>query len=207
MVGVRSGSLKSPIGRCSFHNVQELKVAGIELRPAKSRCLTEVSFSSGLFEGACLRLSPILVDKSTAGKLLNLVAYEMCRDYDCGENRSIRSYLSFLDSLIDSDQDVKDLRAAKILRHRLSCDAEVAEWFNNNFSPVSEAYYGYGKMISEIEDYYQRESKIRIWINEFRQEYLRSPWTLLALIAAAAILGLTAAQTYFTINPRKSNTS
>ncbi|KAL5564863.1 hypothetical protein UlMin_028027 [Ulmus minor] len=199
------GGPKIPITRRTFRNVQELKAAGIELKPSKSRCLKEVSFSSGLF-GGCLRLCPILVDKSTAGKLLNLIAYEMSPDYHCKiteDSKSfdyrISSYLSFLDSLIDNEQDVKDLRAANILRHRLSSDKEVAELFNN-IGPNSVADDEYGYVNSEIQEYY--ESKIRIWITEFRQEYLSSPWTLLALIAAAAALGLTAAQTYFAINPR-----
>ncbi|KAL5564820.1 hypothetical protein UlMin_027984, partial [Ulmus minor] len=198
-----SGSLKSPIGRRSFRNVQELKAAGIKLKPSKSRCLKKVSFSSGLF-GGCLRLGPILVDKSTGAKLLNLIAYEMCLDYHCKTTKdghyTISSYVSFLDSLIDNEQDVKDLRAAHILRHRLSCDAEVAELFNN-ISPIPVADDdAYGNVNAEIQEYYKR--KIRIWITEFRQAHLSSPWTLLALIAADVALGLTAAQTYFTINPR-----
>ncbi|KAL5564833.1 hypothetical protein UlMin_027997 [Ulmus minor] len=203
---VGSGSLKSPIARRSFRNVQELKAAGIELKPSTGRCLKEVSFSSGLF-GGCLRLCPILVDKSTAGKLLNLIAYEMCPDYHCKTTKDsesydyrISSYVSFLDSLIDNKQDVKDLRAAHILRHRLSSDADVADLFNN-IIPISVVDDdAYGNVNAEIQEYYER--KVRIWITEFRQAHLSSPWTLLALVAAAAALGLTAAQTYFAINPK-----
>ncbi|KAL5564835.1 hypothetical protein UlMin_027999 [Ulmus minor] len=205
MIIVGLASLKSPIARRSFRNVQELKTAGIKLKPSKGRCLKEVSFSSGLL-GGCLRLCPILVDKSTAGKLLNLIAYEMCPDYHCKTTEDsemydyrISSYVSFLDSLIDNEQDVKDLRAAHILRHRLSSDADVAELFNK-ISPISVADDAYGNVISEIQEYY--EGTIRIWITEFRREHLSSPWTLLALVAAAAALGLTAAQTYFAINPK-----
>ncbi|KAL5564832.1 hypothetical protein UlMin_027996 [Ulmus minor] len=199
MIGVRSGSLRRPIGRRSFRNVQELKAAGIELKPSK-----KVSFSSGLF-GGCLRLRPILVNNLTAGKLVNLVAYEMCPDYHCKitEDRKkygISSYLSFLDSLVDNEQDVKDLRAAHILRHRLSSDKEVADLFNN-ISRISVADDdAYGNVNAKIQEYYER--KIRIWIAEFRHAYLRSPWTLLALLAAATALGLTATQVHYAIHPR-----
>ncbi|KAL5564425.1 hypothetical protein UlMin_027589 [Ulmus minor] len=196
---------ESPTTRRSFRNLQELKAAGIELKPSKSRCLKEVSFRPGKF-GGCLRLCPILVDKSTAGKLLNLIAYEMCPDYHCKTSKDsksydygISSYLSFLDSLIDNEQDVKDLRAANILKHRLSSDKEVADLFNN-INYISVADDAYGKVNSEIQKYY--EETIRIWITDFRREHLSSPWTLLALIAAAVALGLTATQTYFAINPR-----
>ncbi|KAL5555125.1 hypothetical protein UlMin_037361 [Ulmus minor] len=196
---------KSPFTRRSFRNVQELKAAGIELKPSKSSCLKKVSFKPGLLSG-CLRLRPVLVDNSTAGKLLNLIAYEMCPDYHCkttGDSESydygISSYLSFLDSLIDIEQDVKDLRAANILRHRLSSDADVANLFNE-ISPNSLPEDAYRDVNSQIQKYYER--KIPIWIAQFRQQHLSSPWTLLALLAAAVALILTGIQTYFAIDPK-----
>ena len=43
--------------------------------------------------------------------------------------RRVTSCLYFLDSLIDSEEDAKDLRAAAIFRNRLSSEAEVSKFF------------------------------------------------------------------------------
>ena len=50
-------------------------------------------------------LPPIIVDDSTRPKFLNLIAYEMCLDFE--NDFGITSYISFLDSLID---DAKESR-------------------------------------------------------------------------------------------------
>ena len=60
-----------------------------------------------------LRLPPIIVDDSTRPKFFNLIACEMCPDFN--NDYGVFSYISFLDSLIDEANDVKELRKAGIL--------------------------------------------------------------------------------------------
>lgn len=112
----------------TFRNIQDLKAAGIEVEPSETCSLRDVSFSSFCFAGY-LRLPPLIVDDSTGRKLLNLVAFEMCPD-KFQTNDGVTSYVYFLDSLIDNEEDAKDLRMATIFRNRLSSDAEVAKIFN-----------------------------------------------------------------------------
>ena len=75
-----------------------------------------------------LWLPPITVDDSTRPVFLNLIAYEMCLDFQ--NDFAITSYVSFLDSLIDEPSDVKLLRNAGILYNYLGSDDEVAQVFN-----------------------------------------------------------------------------
>ena len=73
---------------------------------------------------------PIIVDDSTGPKFFNLIAYEMCPDFE--NDYGVTSYISFLDSqsLIDEAKDVIDLRKEGILRNLLGSDEEVALVFN-----------------------------------------------------------------------------
>ncbi|PON61218.1 hypothetical protein TorRG33x02_282390 [Trema orientale] len=174
----------------SFRNVQDLKAAGIKLKPSYTCGLKSVSFTTGFFIAGQLKLPPLIVDDSTARKLLNLVAYEMCPD-NYRTNYAVTSYLSFLDSLIASEQDVKDLRSA--LQNHLSSDAEVAQLFNtigSNLVP-HDAYFD---VKNKIQSHYER--KCAVWMAQGCNDHCRSPWAILALLAAIAALVLTAIQTY-----------
>ena len=74
--------------------------------------LKDIFFSTLLCFGF-LWLPPIIVDDSTRPKFFNLIAYEMCSDFN--NDYGVISYISFLDSLIDEANDVKELRKAGIL--------------------------------------------------------------------------------------------
>ncbi|PON83198.1 hypothetical protein TorRG33x02_210320 [Trema orientale] len=186
-----------PDYKWSFRNVQDLKTVGITLKPCYTSGLRSVSFTRFFIFGQ-LKLPPLIVDYSTASKLLNLVAYEMCSD-NYTTNYGVTSYLSFLDSLIDSEQDVKDLRSAHILRNRLSSDAEVAQLFNSIGSNLV-LDDTYSEVKNKIQNHYERIEAV--WIAQFFNEHLRNPWTFLALLAAIAALLLTGIQTYYAIHPK-----
>ncbi|GMN69395.1 hypothetical protein TIFTF001_038447 [Ficus carica] len=185
----------------SFRTVQELKAAGIKFKPSDS--LTAISFHSHFFNTAKLMLPTLVVDDSTERKLFNLVAYEMCLS-DSHLNREpwVTSYVKLLDLLVDSEQDVKDLRVADILRHSLSSDIDAAKLINSIGSkcsaPRQDAYVGVKK---KIEKHYRR--KCATWVAQAYHAHFRSPWTVLALFAATTILALTAIQTWYSMNPKK----
>lgn len=182
----------------SFRNVQDLKTVGITLKPSYTSGLRSVSFTTRFFIFCQLKLPPLIVDHSTASKLLNLVAYEMCPD-NYTTNYGVTSYLSFLDSLIDSEQDVKDLRSAHILRNRLSSDAEVAQLFNSIGSNLV-LDDTYSEVKNKIQNHYDRTEAV--WMAQFFNEHLRNPWTILALLAAIVALLLTGIQTHYAIHPK-----
>ncbi|XP_042942788.1 UPF0481 protein At3g47200-like [Carya illinoinensis] len=64
-------------------NVPELKAAGIHVKPSRDNSLRGIYFDIclHLFPGR-LWLPPLIVDDSTGPKLLNLIAYDMCLDFD-----------------------------------------------------------------------------------------------------------------------------
>ncbi|GMI65714.1 hypothetical protein like AT3G50170 [Hibiscus trionum] len=184
----------------TFRNVKELRNAGIWLKPSSSSCLTDVSFSRVCCRGE-LWLPPITVDDSTGPKFMNLIAYEMCPDFD--NDFTVTSYICFLDALIDEAEDVKELRDAGILYNGMGSDEEVAKLFNKMNTDLVPSQTIYSGVKMQIQDHCRN-----MWINYAAQAYythFNTPWTFLAFVGAIAALLLSALQTYYTMNPVKDD--
>lgn len=180
----------------SFRNVKELQAAGIKLRPlgTQESRLTDASFSRMFCIGK-LELHPFAIDDSTAPKLLNLVAYEMCPDFK--NELEITSYVCFLDSLIDEPGDVKELRDAGILKNAMGSDEEVARLFNEISTDLVPNPQVYTDVEQHIQDHC--DNKLVIWIAQFLYEHFSTPWTFLAFLGAIIALALTFVQTWYAI--------
>nr|XP_023898832.1 UPF0481 protein At3g47200-like [Quercus suber] len=179
----------------SYRNVQELKAAGIRLKRSRNSCLRDISFSKQILRFGHLSLPPNIVDDSTRPKFLNLIAYEMCLDFE--NDFGITSYISFLDSLIDEASDVKMLRKARILRNFLGSDEEVAKLFNEIGTDLVPNPDIYKDVKSDIQGFY--ECKCTTWMAQFIHDHFSSPWTFLAFCGVLLGLGLTAAQTWYAV--------
>ncbi|PON61223.1 hypothetical protein TorRG33x02_282440 [Trema orientale] len=183
-----------------FRNVQELKSAGIKFKPSSG--LATVYFHNRCFKiKGHLKLPAITVDESTERKLMNLVAYEMCLSGKKKNWYFVTSYIKLMDILVDKEQDVIDLRASRMLWNRLSTDVKVAQMFNNIgsicFEPPLDVY---SNVKTDIQAHCERMCSI--WMAEVYQDYFRSPWSILGLLAAAIVLLLTATQTWYAVNPK-----
>ncbi|ONH95004.1 hypothetical protein PRUPE_7G045900 [Prunus persica] len=185
----------------SFHNVQELQAAGIQFRPVRGpSVLGDIYFKSFLWLGF-LYLPKIKVDDSMAHKFMNLIAYEMCPDFQ--NDFGVTSYIGFLDSLINYADDVKHLRKNHILRNLLGSDEEVARLFNEigtDLVPNNAIYRNVKRM---IEDHYQ--TRWKKWMAQFFYDHFSKPW-ILAFIGVLSGLGLSAVQTWYSANSDKSST-
>ncbi|XP_062114762.1 uncharacterized protein LOC133825885 [Humulus lupulus] len=193
-----------------FRSVEELKSVGIDFEPSRGGYIS--------FRNRCLsmkghlKLPSIIVDDRTECKMMNLVAYEMClptstsyfhggKYYASGEQPTqypVTSYVKFMDVLVDRGKDVKELRASRVLRNRLSSDVHAAKLFNKMgwkcFDPASDLYANVRK---EMEDHCK--NNWAMWIAQVRDKHFSSPWTIVALLAAVLILLLTATQTWYAI--------
>ena len=180
----------------SYRNVQELQAAGIHVERSKKEnsCLHDISFTKLGCLGF-LWLPPIAVDDSTRPKFLNLIAYEMCLDFQ--NDFEITSYISFLDSLIDKADDVKMLRQAGILYNYLGSDEHVAQLFNDigtDLVPNSEIY---SDVRVQIQKHYKNQ--LMTWLAQVYHDHFNSPWTFLAFFGALLALALTVIQTWYAV--------
>ncbi|XP_027337439.1 UPF0481 protein At3g47200-like [Abrus precatorius] len=181
--------------------VRELRAAGIRVTKSPN----STSFYPIFTADGELQLPEITVDGSTAIMFLNLIAYEICPDFV--NDFEISSFLVFLSSLIDQPEDVKELRRAGILRNELASDKEVADLFNKMDVVLVPQTDAYARIRDQIEEHFvSRRGKIKMlgWMGEAYSSYFRSPWTVIALMAAILGLTLTFIQTWFAIHPKGS---
>ncbi|PON52298.1 hypothetical protein PanWU01x14_210090 [Parasponia andersonii] len=186
-----------------FRGVRELKSTGIEFKPSSG--LASVYFSRRCFNvKGHLRLPPLIVDEWTEQKLINLALYEKWLSGSYKKNwYFVTSYIKFMDFLIDGEQDVEELRASRVLRNRLSNDTQVANLFNKlgsnpYFEPPEDVYNSNVK--AQLQTHCGRNCTI--WMAQVYQQHFSSPWTIIALLAAAVLLSLTIIQTWYTIRPK-----
>ncbi|XP_045807892.1 UPF0481 protein At3g47200-like isoform X3 [Trifolium pratense] len=180
----------------TYRNIQDLRAAGIKLKSSETRRPTDIGFSEGWL-AAKLTLPEIVVDDTTKSTFLNLIAYEMCPDFE--NDYGICSFAAFMDSLIDHPEDVKELRSKGILLNSLGSDEEVADLFNVISTDLVPNPLTYFEVRAKIHKHYC--NKCKTWIALGIHTYFNNPWAFIAFLAAFIALALTFIQTWFAINP------
>ncbi|QHN75645.1 UPF0481 protein [Arachis hypogaea] len=180
-------------------SIRELKAAGISLRRHSAGNSIYPSFKDGI-----LHLPELVVDGTMPHIFLNLVAYEMTHFHSDFE---ISSYLVLLSSLVDQPEDVKELRLAGILINELASDKEVSDLFNKMDIILVPETPWFANIRDQIHSHFESKRgriKILTWMGEAYNTFFRSPWTIIALLAATLGLVLTFIQTWFAIHPKAS---
>nr|XP_027071854.1 uncharacterized protein LOC113696673 [Coffea arabica] len=179
-----------------FRSATELKAKGIHFRRSSADSLKGIKFKSGYFY-ATLEVPIWFVSIYTNVFFLNMIAYEMCPS--TSTDRAVTAYIEFMKSLIDSPKDVKELREKKILLTTLGSDEEVLKVYKDiNTYGVRNVTIFHG-VKEKIQAHYNNKAKT--WLAELFYTYFNSPWTAIALFAAAFLLVLTFLQTYYTVRP------
>ncbi|MBA0751219.1 hypothetical protein Gogos_000160 [Gossypium gossypioides] len=184
--------------RKTFRSIKELKESGIHVKPSTTNNLKDIYFYCNFL--GTLMMPRLLVDDSTASKFLNLVALEMCRDFK--NDFEVTSYLCFIDALIDTADDVKELRVTGMLHNYLGSDEEVANLFNKMSRDLVPDQERYDKVTTDIHKYCNNP-----WTDALAQvyyTYFSTPWTFLAFIGAIIGLLFSAIQAYFSL-PQNRN--
>ncbi|KAK5836161.1 hypothetical protein PVK06_011917 [Gossypium arboreum] len=177
----------------TFRSVKELKEAGIQVSPSETSSFRDVDFYVGLL--GTLKIPRIVVDDSTGSKFMNLVAYEMCPDFE--NDFGVTSYLCFLDSLIDTAEDVKELRHAGMLLNYMGSDEEVAHLFNSLTTDLVPDFSTYKDVTNDMRKYCNNP-----WATSIAKAYythFSTPWSILAFLGVLLGLVFTAIQTYYSI--------
>ncbi|KAL1568105.1 UPF0481 protein [Salvia divinorum] len=194
--GKRSSTTVWRMVNSPFRSATDLKAKGIHFRRS-SHCLTDIKFFSFAFY-AELQLPSFYVTNSSKVYFSNLIAFEMSPERE--PVFGLTCYFNFMKALIHNANDVKVLREKGILYGLLPSDEDVVQLFK------SIDTYGYpnrGLFLDvkmRIEEHCN--NKARRWMADLINTNFRSPWTVIALVAATFLLCLTFLQTYFTINPR-----
>lgn len=180
----------------SFRTARELNATGIHFKPSPNQSLKDVSFTSYFFF-ATLRLPTWAISAHTKVLLKNMVAYELSPNSPT--NGEVLSYINLMSALIDGPEDVKVLRKNRILSNTLSSDEDASDFYNDFNTHGLDNDKFFGPVEQQIQDHCR--SRINVWIAELLQSYFRSPWSITAFLAAISVLGLSAAQLYYTLHP------
>ncbi|KAE8680511.1 Tetratricopeptide repeat (TPR)-like superfamily protein [Hibiscus syriacus] len=204
----------------TFHSIKELRESGIHVKPTQTINLKNIYFYCK-FLGK-LMMPHLLVDDSTVSKFLNLVALETCRDfrnefeittYLCFLNSLINTaddvkelsgtlmwittYLCFLNSLIDTADDVKEQRVTVMLHNYLGSDEEVADLFNKMSRDLVPDQQWYSDVVKDIHKCCNNP-----WTAALAYAYythFSSSWSILAFLGAIIGLLFSATQAYFSL--------
>ena len=142
-----------------LRNVVELKEKGIQFKSANSSSMKAVSFTTQhLGITGILKLPALTLSNSSIRILWSVVAYDMCRN-NYNNHCEVTLYLTFLNSLIDTDQDAKELRLANVLRNHLSSDQEVSTFFNSIGSSLMYDEEPYQVVQVALQRHYNRRCK------------------------------------------------
>ncbi|XP_031497429.2 UPF0481 protein At3g47200-like [Nymphaea colorata] len=163
--------------------------AGIEFKKGNNSGL-KISFDE---KHGVLTLPYISIEDHTAAIYMNLMAFE--RMHPKIQNHEVTTYISFMDDLIDTAEDVSLLCSRGIVRNLLGSDEDAAKVFNKlgdgmTFTPDEELY-------EDLQSYVASDwNAARAYL---KRNYFQNPWSILSLLAAIALLLLTFIQTLFSV--------
>ncbi|KAI3696692.1 hypothetical protein L6452_29176 [Arctium lappa] len=101
-----------------IHTISKLRRAGIKLKPWKADSFLVVKFKYGV-----IHMPTITIDDFMSTFLLNSVAFKQCRS---GCSKHFTTYVTLLDSLINTTKDVGYLCDSNIIENYLGTETDVA---------------------------------------------------------------------------------
>ncbi|KAA8525596.1 hypothetical protein F0562_007451 [Nyssa sinensis] len=168
----------------------KLKRAGIRLEPRQPHStLSDMNFEDGV-----LAIPPLCVDDMTEPLFRNLIAFEQCH-LDC--EHKISSYASFMDSLINTPEDVELLEEKGIIKNYLGDSKSVSKLFNNLCKEIVVKPNFFQEQSEKIDEYYN--SVYHRYKEILRSDYCPDPCRTIAFLAATTLLIISILQTVYTV--------
>ncbi|KAI9073469.1 hypothetical protein K1719_044564 [Acacia pycnantha] len=145
-----------------------------------------VCFPKSSYLKARLQIPQLKVDDTTECVLRNLIAFEQChypyQPYIC-------NYVSFIDSLIHTKDDVEFLVEKEVIVHELGSDKEVATLVNGLCKHVMTDKTCYSGIINDLNKHYQGQWNRNMAALRF--VYFRDAWRASSTVVATAVLVFT----------------
>ncbi|KAK1390833.1 hypothetical protein POM88_019011 [Heracleum sosnowskyi] len=179
-------------------SASELKKAGVHFSHEMGG-LFEVSFDK---VAGLLKIPQLTVNDTTETFFRNLIAFEQFKN----EDKFITSYIIFMDSLINTAEDVELLVNHKIIHNLLGENQLVADLFNNLYKEVIEDQrkFYFADTCKDLDEYsknwyHQWKSSWFKWKLILKYNYFSNPWSVISFIAAGIVIILTIVQTVCSI--------
>ncbi|GFP97288.1 upf0481 protein at3g47200 [Phtheirospermum japonicum] len=182
----------------SSRPIMDLKAKGIRFRPRRSCSFMDIAFESHAFYGE-LYLPVRYISDLTNAFLANMIAYEVSPKNKT--KPAVLSYTIFMKSLIQSPEDVRELVERGIILNTFGNYEQVVRVFKEADTFGCRDVLVFEDIRRRIDEHCR--SRANTWMADLVHTRFRSPWTAIALFAAAFLLCLTFLQAFFTIRPVK----
>ncbi|KAF3777068.1 UPF0481 protein [Nymphaea thermarum] len=165
--------------------------AGIEFKKAKRHSGLNITFDK---KQGVLTIPYISIDDDTTAIYMNLMAFERMHPKLIG-NHVVTSYVSFMDELMDTAEDVSLLCSKGIVRNFLGSDEDAAKVFNKLGDGIMDCLDS--ELYKNLQSYVASDwNAARAYL---KRNYFHNPWSILSLLAAIVLLVLTFIQTLFSV--------
>ncbi|KAI9100783.1 hypothetical protein K1719_024145 [Acacia pycnantha] len=186
---------------CPFKTATKLRESGVSFEKVDKKALLDIMFQKhqilsnflclGCFpKSSCfkarLQIPQLKVQDTTECVLRNLIAFEQCHYPD---QPYICNYVSFIDSLIHTKDDVELLVEKEVIMHELGSDKEVATLVNGLCKHVVTDKTCYKHIIIDLNTHYQ--SQWNRTMAALRLVYFRDAWRASSTLVATAVLVFT----------------
>lgn len=165
-----------------------LESAGIAIRKGTARNLFDLKFSNGV-----LKIPPLLIHDSTVSLFQNLIAYEQLSR---GTPQYITSYFTLMSRLVYDRSDAELLERKGIIENDMRGWKDVSVLFNDMCKQVVVQDFYYAELCQDLDKNFRNWAVHRATL---RKNYFRSPWGVLSITAACALLSLTVNQTIYAV--------
>ncbi|XP_071710349.1 UPF0481 protein At3g47200-like isoform X2 [Rutidosis leptorrhynchoides] len=196
-----------PLKGKQIHSACELDRAYVKFMPNQDPSWAmEIKFEQSrlrCFSWSCgntLRMPVIQIYDFTESLLRNLIVYEQSAKV---VPLYITSYTVFIDTLVDTKEDIVMLMDAGVIINNLAGSTEeLANIFNNINKQIDVAYFFYNKEWAKIDEYYNGWWTRNVaWL---RRRYFSNPWSSIAFIVGTILFTLAFVQTIYTVKGVKS---
>jgi hypothetical protein len=176
----------------SIPSVTQLYRSGVSFAPIINGGIMDITFNE---KTVTLSLPVVSLDVNSEVILRNLVAYEACTG---SRPLVFTRYTELMNGIIDTEEDAKYLREKGIIINRMKSDKEVASVWNGMSKCVRLTKVDFlDKTIEGVNKYYN--SRWRVKAGKFMKVYIFGSWPFLTLLAAVAMLCLTALQAFCSV--------
>lgn len=173
-----------------INSATELTKANVKFKKSDKDSLFDIKFENGY-----LLLPPLTIDDKTESFFRNLIAYEQ---YFGDQSSYVTNYVKFLDSLINSSADVEILCLHGIIDNWKGDGEMVSSMLNNlDLFVIYPEKFIYSKIFESVNAHCKRRRNK--WMAKLKQHHLNSPWAIMSIVAAIALLLLTVTQTVFSV--------
>ncbi|XP_074578623.1 UPF0481 protein At3g47200-like [Curcuma longa] len=189
LVGKPTGELKQ------WRGATDLYKAGIKFKRKKcdpSETLLDVE----LVSGKTLMIPTLIIEDSTSSVFRNLIAFEQSSTHE----NYFAAYAFFMGELMRTPADVTLLVKVGVVENYLGADKEVSDFFNNLVKRVVFDVNGEHFLSSTFEELKSSYNSVgNKYIADLKQNYCRSPWLVISVVAAAIVLVCTVVQTVLAV--------